>query len=43
MYSTPQMETAGKASDLIQGAIGHGTDPGVSGRTKLPTAELETE
>jgi hypothetical protein len=44
MYSRPQIELVGNASDLIQGSIGHGTDPGVSNQTKVPMpVEFETE
>jgi hypothetical protein len=37
MYSTPELENVGKASDLIQGQIGHGGDVGQSGHTFPPT------
>jgi hypothetical protein len=36
MYSTPELESVGKASDLIQGLIGHGGDVGQSGHTWPP-------
>ncbi|HXM65613.1 MAG TPA: hypothetical protein VN911_02700 [Candidatus Acidoferrum sp.] len=42
MYSTPQIENVGKASELIQGNIGTGGEPGVSGHTK-PTMLTELE
>lgn len=35
MYTTPQIDSVGSASELIQGSAGHIGEPGVSGQTKL--------
>jgi len=44
MYSTPQLESVGKASDLIQGNIGKGGDVGQAGHTKPPMpTQLEAD
>jgi hypothetical protein len=36
MYTTPQIDHVGTASELIQGNAGHIGEPGVSGQTKAP-------
>lgn len=44
MYSTPELESVGKASDLIQGSLGSGGDIGQAGHTRVPMpTPLETE
>lgn len=36
MYTTPEIENVGPASELIQGNLGHIGEPGVAGQTKAP-------
>jgi hypothetical protein len=36
MYTTPQIDSVGVASELIQGNVGHIGESGSSGKTKAP-------
>jgi len=36
MYSTPQIDNVGVASELIQGNLGHKGESGSSGKTRSP-------
>jgi hypothetical protein len=36
MYSTPEIDNVGVASELIQGNLGHRGESGSSGKTKAP-------
>jgi hypothetical protein len=43
MYSTPQIDSVGRASELIQGNQGSSGESGPSGYTKFPPMQTELE